>query len=201
MVALLFDELRDGSEKFRWGKYSDLMDAMIDKFQRNEGGILPLPLLNEAMKEEILSGYEPENKDNILERIRMTLRDSIDWEHNIYPESEKNQFQIDINIDADRPQFSGFWDNVNGLGITVHDIWSFHASLESLKISGNRFKATVTIKIQDHFGLDGADILKNKFRMFPMFKAWFILQRWNEYGYKPFINEMNVKFDIEGEKP
>lgn len=82
----------------------------------------------------------------------------------------------------------------------MHDKWSFHASLESLEISGNRFKAIVSLRIQDHFGLDGEDILKTKFRMFPMFKAWFILQRWDKYGYQPFINEMNVQFNIEGEK-
>ncbi|WP_080717539.1 DUF3289 family protein [Xenorhabdus bovienii] len=33
---------------------------------------------------------------------------------------------------------------------------------------------------------------------FRIFRIWFLLQHWNQYGYKPFITEMNVTQVIEG---
>ncbi len=46
MVELLSNKLREGSEKFRWPKYSNAMDRMIDKFQSNSGGYYSGSLLN-----------------------------------------------------------------------------------------------------------------------------------------------------------
>lgn len=53
----------------------------------------------------------------------------------------------------------------------------------------------VHYKVQDHFGLDDDDIMKNKFSQFRFFRIWFILQRYNLFGFKPFIT--NIETDIE----
>lgn len=84
--------------------------------------------------------------------------------------------------------------------ITVHDTWSTHITLVSLVVSGDSYRATVHYRIQDHFGLDDDDVLNPVYREFRIFRLWFALQRWDQYGYKPFITEMNATVDISGRR-
>ncbi|AML58575.1 hypothetical protein AXX16_2878 [Serratia rubidaea] len=51
---------------------------------------------------------------------------------------------------------------------------------------------------QDHFGLDVSDIRKKKFSQFQFFRIWFILQRFNRFGFRPFLTNMEAVIDIEG---
>ncbi|WP_241630822.1 DUF3289 family protein, partial [Rosenbergiella nectarea] len=84
-------------------------------------------------------------------------------------------------------KFDRFQDNFNGMGITVHDTWATHITLKSLHIDNDRYRVVVNYKMQDHFGLDSDDILKIKFRQFHFFRIWFVLQRYNQFGFKPFM--------------
>ncbi|MCR1565502.1 DUF3289 family protein, partial [Mixta sp.] len=51
---------------------------------------------------------------------------------------------------------------------------------------------------QDHFGLDDNDIMKNKFRQFRFFRIWFVLQRHEKYGFKPFFNNLSATVSLSG---
>lgn len=51
---------------------------------------------------------------------------------------------------------------------------------------------------QDHFGLDDHDIMKNKFRQFKFFRIWFVLQRFEYFGFKPFFNNLSTTISISG---
>lgn len=51
---------------------------------------------------------------------------------------------------------------------------------------------------QDHFGLDTNDIFKKKFNQFQFFRIWFVLQRHDKFGFRPFLTNMDAVIDIEG---
>jgi len=107
-------------------------------------------------------------------------------------------FKSAINDYSKLPKFNNLVDRINGLGISVHDTWATHIVLESLEIKDNRFYAVVTYRIQDHFGLDDTDALDPFYIQLRIFRVWFLLQRWEKYGFKSFITEMNVEVRISG---
>ena len=85
------------------------------------------------------------------------------------------------------------------MGITVYDTWATHITIKSLCIDNDHYRATVNYKIQDHFGLDAHDILNAKFNLFRFFRIWFVLQRYNRFGFRPFITNMDATIEIIGE--
>lgn len=58
----------------------------------------------------------------------------------------------------------------------------------------------VHYKIQDHFGLDSDDITTFKFNQFRFFRIWFVLQRYNQFGFKPFMTNMEAIVEITGDR-
>jgi uncharacterized Zn-binding protein involved in type VI secretion len=68
------------------------------------------------------------------------------------------------------------------------------------EIEGDLWRANIHYRVQDHFGLDDADVLNPLYREFRIFRLWFVLQRWNEYGFRPFITEMNATVTISGRR-
>lgn len=96
------------------------------------------------------------------------------------------------------PKFNRWLNRTNGLVISVHDTWSTYIILESLIIYNNSWKARIRYRIQDHFGLDDNDITHSLYKYFRIFRLWFSLQRWNDYGYKPFITEIDAIIEING---
>ena len=84
------------------------------------------------------------------------------------------------------------------MGITVHDTWATHITIKSLYINNDRFRAVVHYKVQDHFGLDSNDILKTKFSQFHFFRIWFVLQRYTQFGFKPYMTNMEATVEITG---
>lgn len=95
------------------------------------------------------------------------------------------------------PKFDNY-DCFNGLGITIHDTYSTQVYLNYIDVSDDKFKAEISFQIQDHFGLDVADVNGKWFEDSPWFCSWFILQRYTEYGYRPFINEAEFTMVVEG---
>ncbi|MBT0723952.1 DUF3289 family protein [Rosenbergiella sp. S61] len=103
-------------------------------------------------------------------------------------------------MDGKLPKFDRFQDNFNGMGITVHDTWATHITLKSLQVDHDRYRAVVHYKVQDHFGLDVDDISKFKFNQFRFFRIWFVLQRYNQFGFKPFMTNMEATIKITGDR-
>ena len=170
---------------------------MITHMQYGNGMPFSDPLLDKAMKEQILND---KSEGSTLSKIREVLIDNIDYEHRFYPLLFEGQFKYRINKYTTLPMFNNYIDRVNGLGISVHDTWATHITLESLKVSENSFKAVIHYHIQDHFGLDGSDVKDWLYKNFRIFEIWFLLQRWNKYGFKPFTTETNVRIEINGRR-
>ncbi|MFZ4831718.1 YPO3983 family protein [Rouxiella sp. Mn2063] len=195
-AKILFDEFRYLSQLFSiYGPYSDLITEMITHMQNNNGSEFRSLKLNAALKEQILNDNSPDNSTRLL--LEKVFNLNIDWDRKCYP-AEK---EIDMNIAIRKgklPKFDRFQDGFNGMGITVHDTWSTHITLKSLQIDNDRYHATLHYKVQDHFGLDNGDISNFKFSQFRFFRIWFVLQRYNKFGFKPFMTNMEATVGITG---
>ncbi|EPK4275395.1 PAAR domain-containing protein [Enterobacter mori] len=195
-TRLMFDEFRELARLYSFhGPYKSIITEMITHMQENYGTPYSSPLLDQALKEQILNDHS--DKSSLL-KIKKAMKSAIDYEYGFIPLSKENVFYREIS-EAILPKFDRKIDNTNGLVITVHDTWSTHITLVSLQVSGNSYRAMVHYRVQDHFGLDDDDVLNPVYREFRIFRLWFALQRWDQYGYKPFITEMNATVEITGD--
>lgn len=194
-AAMLFDEFRSLSRKFSlYGRYSHLIEKMITHMQNGNGTPFRDVSLDRALKEQILN----DRTDNsTFLRIKRIISKNTDWNNGFYPSEMKGEITR-IILDSKLPKFDRFQDNYNGMGITVHDTWATHITIKSLHIDNNRYRAVVHYKVQDHFGLDSDDILKTKFSQFHFFRIWFVLQRYNQFGFKPYMTNMEATVEISG---
>jgi uncharacterized protein (TIGR03034 family) len=189
-----FDNMASMARWTAWGEYSPLIQIMIEKFKKNEGGILRHELLNKAFLEHSTTTEcvrrIKEFVSNLLSNNDFCLL-SID-------DLQKLSLMIrDPKDGVKLPKFDNY-DWFNGLGITIHDTYATKIYLDYIDIKNNSFEAGLSFKIQDHFGLDVADVNGKWFEYSHWFCSWFILQRYEGYDYKPFINEAKFSCVIKG---
>jgi len=195
-AAMLFDEFRLLSHKFSLrGPYSHLIEKMITHMQNSSGTPFRDISLDRALKDHIIKDNSQENSTRLL--LKEALNTYIDWDNKFFPAGENNRLRKVI-FDGKLPKFDRLQDNYNGMGITIHDTWATHITIKSLHIENDRYQAIVHYKVQDHFGLDSNDILKKKFSQFHFFRIWFVLQRYNQFGFKPFMTNMEATIEITG---
>ncbi|KGD76693.1 hypothetical protein HA49_04155 [Tatumella morbirosei] len=194
-TQILFDEFRDLSRVFSvYGPYRHLIEKMITHMQYGNGQPFRNISLDRALYEQILNDI---TEESTLLRIKEVINKNIDWRSGTYRVENKWEL-IKAISDGKLPKFDRLRDNLNGMGITVHDTWATHITLKSLHISNERYRAVVHYKVQDHFGLDNDDILKAKFSQFNFFRIWFVLQRYNQFGFKPYMTNMEATVEITG---
>lgn len=181
-----------------WGEYAPLIRIMLEKFRKNEGGILRHELLNKAF-------LEHSNTKECVTKIRGFIIKRL-HSNNFCSLSKSALKAINNDIKGIRlPKFTDI-DWFNGLGISIHDTFSTRIYIdnfiidekESGGISRKKFQVRLTFQIQDHFGLDISDMNCILFENISWFCSWFMLQRYNEYNFKPFINEANFSVWING---
>ncbi len=194
-AAILFDEFRFLSRQFSFcGPYRHLIEKMITHMQTGNGTPFRDVLLDRALKEQILNDIT--DKSTFF-RIKEVIKNYINWEKNTFPIEKKDEFRKTIS-GSKLPKFDRFQDNFNGMGITVHDTWATDITLRSLQIHNDRYRAVVHYKVQDHFGLDSDDILKTQFSQFHFFRIWFVLQHYIQFGFRPFMTNMEATVEITG---
>ncbi|MFP1741419.1 DUF3289 family protein [Lonsdalea quercina] len=198
-AAMMFDEFRESAANLTpLGGSENIIMKMIKHMQENTGKPFSSPFLDSALKEQIL---EDNSSSSTLLNIKKTLASSIDYDNGFIPKDKESRFRENIQKQTVLPKFDRWLDYVNALGLSVHDTWATHITLESLDIQGDSYKAVVHYRVQDHFGLDDKDILNTDYNhSFAIFKLWFVLQRSKQYGYKPFITEMNTRVEISGRR-
>ena len=202
---------------FARGELQDNLDRMIDKFQRNEGGIYEDAVLTrhvanhtntnqycfyienyiaERLKKDILKLEDVEDKEPQFEKDLQTRRDN----GKIKGSDIKDEKGLPVPIT--RPAYSyndGLWEASKGLTIALNDIWATEVILQELKFSGDNYEGRYQVTLWDHFGLDLPDMEK-KFNAYPSiqeaFACWFILQHLR--GYKPFIAKMTFMREFSG---
>ena len=197
-INILFDEFRACSKTFSfYGPYKDNIIEMITHMQHKKGLDFSSSRLDSALREQILTDQSKENSSRLL--LQDALIKNIDWENGYCPLQKKNELAKAMG-DSRLPKFDRIQDRFNGMGISVHDTWATQISIKSLRIEGDRFRAVVHYKIQDHFGLDNQDIQNWKFRQFNLFRIWFVLQRYSNFSFKPFMTNMETTIEIQGER-
>ncbi|EAT8925557.1 DUF3289 family protein [Salmonella enterica] len=182
----------------RWtawkGEYPPLIQIMIERFKNNEGGVLRHDLLNKAF-------LEHSTTIECVRRIKEFLSNLL-YNNGFRSLSIDDLQQLALKIRDPKdgvklPKFDDY-DWFNGLGITIHDTYATKIYLDYIDIKDNSFEASLSFRIQDHFGLDVADVNGKWFEYSQWFCSWFILQRYKVYDYKPFINEANFSCVITG---
>lgn len=192
-ARILFDEFRQLSDTFSFvGPYQGLIRRLIDHMQYGNGEKFTDPLLDRALAEH-------SSMENSLNIIRETIVSKTNWLQGYFPRDNFNSFNTAI-MSSVLPKFNKPLDRINGLVISVHDTWSTHITLESLELDGDKYRARIYYRIQDHFGLDDTDILDWLYKQFRIFRIWFTLQHWEGFSFQPFITEINVTQTIEGSR-
>lgn len=194
-ARIMFDEFRSLSHTFAiYGPYRHLIGDMITHMQNANGAVFTNMSLNAALKDHILRDT---TENSTLLRVKGTIGNNIDWENKYFPQGRKEKLR-EIIEGGKLPKFDRFQDIFNGMSITVHDTWATQITLKALRIDNDRYHAVLHYKVQDHFGLDNLDISKSKFKQFQFFRIWFVLQRYNKFGFKPFMTNMEATVDIVG---
>lgn len=104
------------------------------------------------------------------------------------------------------PNFSSGADIIGGTTIAINDVWAGKAEITKYEKFGNFFKGTIRITLFDHFGLDAPDIGPDPttghikpYGLLPGFRAWFILQHYKRFSFKPFVTVMEMDYPFSGE--
>ncbi|MFR9702220.1 DUF3289 family protein [Aeromonas sanarellii] len=104
------------------------------------------------------------------------------------------------------PNFSSGADILGGTTIAINDVWAGKAEITKYEKFGNFFKGTIRITLFDHFGLDVPDIGPDPttghikpYGVLPGFRAWFILQHYERFAFKPFVTVMEMDYPFSGE--
>jgi len=197
-AASLFVNMRAFSKPFSiYGESSKLAPMMIDHFEKNTGVKFTHHLLNEVAQKH-------ENTDAVVRKVSYEIKRKLKNSKGELRDNDLKEIWDILANDKDRslklPGFDSDVDYINGMVFCVHGLTALELKLTNLDVDmiNRTFKCTIEFKAQDHFGLDEKDVTEKGFEKLILFRAWFILQRWNVYGYKPFITEMNHSRNIEG---
>ena len=188
-----------------WGKLSSVLDEIIDKFQRNEGGVFENEILTKSINESITTqDYCLKIEDYIAEYLKNHFNKLEELEDK-EPYFEKNEGSKKIYFnskfsnrklskkDFNRPkyEYSDVGNLMSGKTLSLNDIWATEIILKEILIENEKnYIARYQVILWDHFGLDKPDL--EKFYSYGAgFRAWFVLQHLK--GYKPFINKISFE--------
>ena len=196
MIALLFNEMRTLSGAVSFFDYRQLFLRMVDHLQTGNGAVFRDDTLDFAYRQQIINDTTDESTLKIIEDDIVAY---IDWDADCF--NKKGVNSVSANLKKSHlPKFNRWIDKINGLGISVHDIYATSITIRSLKIEKNKYSFMVHYQAQDHFGLNSQDIMKKTFHNMPLFRIWFLLQRWDKLGFKPFMVNMEAVIEIKGER-
>ncbi len=197
-ARLLFEEMQKTSLPYSFvGPYRYLINQMLRHFQRSTGTPFSDSQLNAAYQDKIVNDN---SHDSMKLAIQQELNDHIDFSTFGYPQNRIAELSKIIRSRV-LPKFDCFLlDKINGMGITVHDVHATKIDIISLDVEAQGWKACIKFIGQDHFGLDVDDIRKRKFNQLDFFKIWFVLQRYNKFGFKPFLTNMEATITLQGVK-
>ncbi|WP_416410728.1 DUF3289 family protein [Pantoea sp. App145] len=195
-ARILFEEMQVTSLPYACvGPYKHLINKMLRHFQQSTGAPFRDMQLDMAYREKIL---RDNNSESAKIRIPKVINKYIDYEKGGYPVERVNEIHEDLSRSR-LPKFDSLvLDKINGMGITIHDVHATRIDLLNLEVSNTKWRAQIRFTGQDHFGLDVDDIRKKKFHQFQFFRIWFILQRYNQFGFRPFLTNLEATIDIEG---
>lgn len=197
-ARLLFEEMQVTSLPYSLvGSYRHLINQMLRHFQRSSGMPFRDSQLDAAWRQKIHADYAIKTTKR---RIHETLKRYVNYESQGFPHDRLTDIKVAV-MNSFLPIFDSLiMDKINGMGITVHGVYATKIEILRLEVDERGWKASIRFTGQDHFGLDGEDIRKTKFNQLQFFRIWFILQRFNRFGFRPFMTDMEAVIHIEGER-
>ncbi|MBJ8793417.1 DUF3289 family protein [Citrobacter koseri] len=191
---ILFDEMKELSAQFAKGLYSPIIGELIDHFHYGNGQPWFGELLNRAY-EEVIRGVGTND-------MLMKIRDEINKQLHSKRDARLDEFffvRLKSEMqDSKLPKFNRYIDRVNGLGVSVHDIYTQQIKLVRFQRYAMSWEGLLSFKGQDHFGLGKEDITNTLYKNFRFFRIWFFLQRHRDYAYRPFLTNLNAHAHIKG---
>jgi hypothetical protein len=189
------------------------INAMIDKFQNDEGGIyefedLPTELIethpstvrycNEL--EKYIKRKLNENNGNILKLEDKEVDFRFKGENPLVTRKrdKDKDFSLTPVYDGGLSSLEKLGNIINGFGIALGDIWATEVMItEYNKLNESEYSVKYQVTLWDHFGLDVKDIAREKdLTIYEGFYAWFHLQHYR--GYRPFITKITFKNFFKG---
>lgn len=197
-ARLLFEEMQVTSLPYSLvGTYRHLINKMLRHFQRSSGMPFRDLQLDAAWRKKIYSDYAVKTTK---QRIHETLKRYVDYESQGFPNDRLTDVKVAV-MNSFLPIFDSLiMDKINGMGITVHDVYATKIEILRFEVDERGWQASIKFTGQDHFGLDEEDIRKTKFNQLQFFRIWFILQRFDRFGFRPFMTDMEAVIHIEGER-
>ncbi|WP_048957222.1 YPO3983 family protein [Enterobacter bugandensis] len=193
-VDILFTEMKELSLMFSfYGEYKALIGEMIDHFRYGNGRVFFSQKLNSAFHKKINNNFPGNPLYIIEEQIHSKFYSN---PKATYFPALLNDIKCRIFI-SHLPKFDSKKDNVNGLGISIHDIAAQKIILNGLHRYAMGWSASVHFIAQDHFGLDVKDIKNELYNKFRFFRIWFFLQRHKAFAYKPYFTNFHSIERIE----
>ncbi|WP_318364814.1 DUF3289 family protein [Enterobacter sp.] len=192
---ILFEEMKDLSSSFAYGKYAHIISELIHHFHYGNGSSWHSLALDNAFR-EVVEGTESGN-------TLMIIRKEIDT-HLIKRQKARLDFNFlaeirnKISRQARLPKFNRLEDRFNGLGISVHDVYAQEITLFNFQRYAMSWHGLLRFRAQDHFGLGIEDIINPLYKKFRFFRIWFFLQRHRDYAYKPFFTNFSAHTNIRG---
>lgn len=196
MANLLFDQFRKCTFPVSFLGYRRLFLDLVAHFRASDGAPFRHKLLDEAYYDQIVSDT---SKKSSLLSIEKVINEYINWSSETYPDNKKDNFKNEI-ADTVLPKFNRWKDRFNGLSMSVHDVYATCITIKSLQIEQDTWRAVIHYKGQDHFGLDRNDIINLRFHRIPVFRIWFILQRSDRFGYRPFMTNFEATVELKGRR-
>ncbi|QYG86188.1 DUF3289 family protein [Citrobacter koseri] len=191
---IMFDEMKELSAQFAKGLYSPIIGELIDHFHYGNGQPWFGELLNRAY-EEVIRGVGTND-------MLMKIRDEINKQLHSKRDARLDDFffvRLKSEMqDSKLPKFNRYIDRVNGLGVSVHDIYAQQIKLVRFQRYAMSWEGLLSFKGQDHFGLGKEDITNTLYKNFRFFRIWFFLQRHRDYAYRPFLTNLNAHAHIKG---
>ncbi|HCB3587175.1 DUF3289 family protein [Citrobacter koseri] len=191
---IMFDEMKELSAQFAKGLYSPIIGELIDHFHYGNGQPWFGELLNRAY-EEVIRGV---GTNDMLMKIRGEINKQL---HSKRDARLDDFFFVRLKSemqDSKLPKFNRYIDRVNGLGVSVHDIYAQQIKLVRFRRYAMSWEGLLSFKGQDHFGLGKEDITNTLYKNFRFFRIWFFLQRHRDYAYRPFLTNLNAHAHIKG---
>ncbi|WP_338846226.1 DUF3289 family protein [Massilia sp. W12] len=183
-----FASLREMASLFSMGNLQINIQKMIDHFQGSSGCDFSSKELNTAIaghhrylkfSQEVLAAIHPVLKKRQGDPNKIVVNED---------------FQIKSKL-----VFNDKSDIAGGLTIAINDVWAWRVELTGYGMSGKEYAGTLRISLFDHFGLDVPDVDYSKvYGNLGGFRAWFILQHYVNFAYKPFITKAVFDYPFAG---
>ncbi|MBP2167293.1 uncharacterized protein (TIGR03034 family) [Erwinia toletana] len=138
-ARLLFTEMQVTSLPYAfYGSYRHLINKMLTHLQKSTGNPFRDMQLDNAYKKQIINDS---SKNSSRVAIIDAINKFIDYSGKGYPASKINALTNAIG-DTALPKFNSLiLDNINGLGITIHDVHATQIYLQSLEVNENHWRA------------------------------------------------------------